>query len=213
MRDLLIITADADMAEVMRAILHRHQALGIRPVDYEVRRHDGRDAGLFREGPEMTRSLKREFQRVIVLWDYHGSGREHLEPPDSSESNIQRRLNDVSWTGNSFGIAITPELEEWLWHSDAAIWKWLNHRSESALNDWIAEFSALQGIPGSDLRQKAPKELFEFVCFKGHQRRPLPKDYSRIASAASLADWQQSRTFGMLNLRLRAWFPTQPPTV
>ena len=72
MRDLVVITADADMEAVMRAVLKRPQALGIRDIAFEVRRHDGRDAGVFQNGPEVTRTLKSDFDRLLMLWDHHG---------------------------------------------------------------------------------------------------------------------------------------------
>jgi hypothetical protein len=51
MKDLLVLTADADMQAVFRAILDRCDALGIRPISSAVDRHLYRDSGVFSDGP------------------------------------------------------------------------------------------------------------------------------------------------------------------
>ena len=211
MRDLQVIAADADMQAVMQAVLHRHQALGIRPVDYEVRRHDGRDLGLYQDGPEATRSLKGNFQHLLLLWDFHGSGQEHKATPESSAANLQLRLDAISWQGVSAAVAIAPELEEWLWYNTAAIGKWLGHADESQLNPWLAEFSTQQEKPVELAKQELPKELFEFVCRRRWKRQPRVQDYAQIAKDASLAAWHSSATFKAVTEQLRVWFPPPPP--
>jgi hypothetical protein len=56
MRDLFVLTADADMQVVFRALLARPSDLQIRPISFEVDRHPNRDSGVFRNGPELIRA-------------------------------------------------------------------------------------------------------------------------------------------------------------
>lgn len=50
MKDLLVYVADADALAFLRAILQRHQALGIRPITFDIERHPQRDAGMVHSG-------------------------------------------------------------------------------------------------------------------------------------------------------------------
>ena len=212
MRDLVVITADADMQAVMKAVLNRPQSLGIRRVDHEVRRHDGRDSGLFHAGPEASRSLKGRFRYLLLLWDFHGSGQEHRAgaTAESTADNVQSRLDAVTWKEISLATAMNPELEEWLWHNPVSVGKWLGQSGDTQLEAWMNDYSRQQEITVDAATRCRPKELLEFVCRKRWRRSPRVQDFDRIATAASLADWQNSPTFKSVVERLRIWFPPQP---
>ena len=70
MKDLFVLTADSDAQAVMRSVLVRHKALGIRPIEAEVQRFPGRDSGMVKEGPEIVRALikKADYSRLILVW-------------------------------------------------------------------------------------------------------------------------------------------------
>lgn len=74
MKDLFVLTADLDALAVMRAVPGRPQAIGIRPISFEIDRHPMRDSGVVSTGPELVRLRKTTFDRVLLLWDHHGSG-------------------------------------------------------------------------------------------------------------------------------------------
>lgn len=206
MRDLVVITADADMEAVMRAVLKRPQALGIRDIAFEVRRHDGRDAGVFQNRPEVTRTLKSDFDRLLMLWNHHGSGQEHKLSPEASAEDVQRRLDGVTWRDRSNALALCPELEEWLWHSPNAIGKWLGV-PDSQLSIWQEEFANQTGQTLKAIKRDSPKEMFQFICRKHRKRLPRIQDYGQIAEVASLAAWQSSPTFKSMTEQLKTWFP------
>lgn len=127
MTDLFVLTADADALAVMNAVLARPGDLGIRPVSFRVDRHFGRDPGVVKDGPELARmkAPKREFSKVILLWDHQGSGWEPRFTPAESEARIQARLDGVSWKDHSCAIALAPELEAWLCQDSSAIARFL----------------------------------------------------------------------------------------
>ena len=93
MKDLFVFTADADALAVIRGVLARPLAIGIRPVTYEVDRHTGRDPGMVKNGPELARMRvpKTAFEKLVLIWDHEGSGWEE-KPADRAREEIRTRL-------------------------------------------------------------------------------------------------------------------------
>lgn len=179
MKDLSVLTADADMLAVFRAILDRPDALGIRSISFEINRHVNRDAGVFGTGPEPLRAIpKKDFRYFVVAFDHHGSGCNR--PPDQCARTVQDRLDSCTFTDRSAVVVIDPELEEWLWRDPSAI---TNHAEADATSD--------------------PKEKLRQV-FK---RKPRPQDFEQIAARADLQAWNSSPSFRILKETLQNWFP------
>src|SRR5580698_7674727 len=121
MKDLFVLTADADMQAVFRTILGRSEALGIRPITSTVDRHVNRDPGVFSEGPEFIRRTipKNDYRHFILAFDHDGSGCNR--PPDECARTVQERLDSFTFIGRSAVVVIAPELEEWLWRDPSTI--------------------------------------------------------------------------------------------
>src|SRR5690349_1171431 len=102
MKDLFVLTADSDSQALIRSILVRYKALGIRQISFDVSRHSGRDPGMVKDGPELARMLvnKTKYERLILVWDHHGSGWESRSPGDAAR-RIQERLDGTTWTDRS----------------------------------------------------------------------------------------------------------------
>jgi hypothetical protein len=183
MKDLFVLVADADMLAVFRAILNRPDAMGIRPITFEVDRHPYRDPGVFRDGPELLRTKsKGEFRYFITALDHDGSGCN--KQPDECAWIVQDRLDSFTYMGRSIVVVIAPELEEWLWRDRSAI----SHDDEfDAIGD--------------------PKERLRRVFVKNHQRGPRPRDFEQIAIRADLQAWNSSPSFRILKETLQNWFP------
>lgn len=115
MKDLFGLTADADAEAIFKSVLSRHEALNIRPVEFDVKRFPGRDSGMVRQGPEIARVSvdKGHYHKLLLAWDHDGSGWER-KSPDQAEGLIQERLNGVTWMNRSAAMAFVPELEVWL---------------------------------------------------------------------------------------------------
>jgi hypothetical protein len=119
MKDLFVLTADADVQAIFRAILARPEALGTRPLSSVVDRHPYRDSGVFRNGPELLRAKpKNEYGHFIVALDHHGSGCN--SQPDECGRVVQERLDSFTFKDRSHVVFIAPELEKWLWHKPSA---------------------------------------------------------------------------------------------
>jgi hypothetical protein len=180
MKDLFVLTADADMQAVFWAVLGRFDALGIRPISSGVDRHVNRDPGVFGEGPEFIRRTipKNDYSHFILALDHHGSGCN--KPLAECAKALQARMDSCTFKDCSIVVLLDPELEEWLWHDPAAI-----------------PCSVVAGtIPG-------PKERLRQV-FK---RKPLPRDFEQITAGADLQAWNSSPSFRILKTTLQNWFP------
>lgn len=207
MKDLFLLTADADAEAILRSVLPRHKALGIRSITFDIRRFPGRDAGMVNKGPETVRVLapKKDYSRVALFWDYHGSGWES-RTPDDGVKRIQQRLDGVTWSGRSDAIVMVPELEEWLWRCPQSIATHLGitHAELEAAAERAAD---KLGKSVTHCRREMPKELFEIVLHFRKRRQPLPEDFKALGARADLELWQASESFARMTGILRNWFP------
>ena len=205
MKDLFVLTADADAMAAMRSVLQRHMSIGIHPVTFDVDRHTMRDSGLVKDGHVFVRRYKGKYHKVLLIWDHHGSGLDSLEPPVSMKL-VQDGLDRVTWQGDSGAVVLVPELEEWLWHNEASLCRRLGI-STADLQIWVDEYSRKKNTTVARVKQEQPKELFEYVCIEKAKRTISPKDFEEIASIASLVDWQNSVSFRAIVSLLQSWFP------
>jgi len=74
MKDLYVLSADADAEAAMRSVLKRHRSLGIREITFDIGRNPMRDSGMVNTGPELVRLQKGKYKKALLMWDYHGSG-------------------------------------------------------------------------------------------------------------------------------------------
>jgi hypothetical protein len=169
MKDLFVLTADADMQAVFRSVLARPDALGIRAIDFDVDRYYRRDSGVYTEGPEFLRDERksRDFHRFILALDHHGSGC-HKRPADCA-GILQTRLDSCSFTNRSAVIVIEPELEEWLVQDPAAI-------------------GGSRGV----VNAADPKSELHNLFLQKYQRKPRPPEYGQIALRADLGSGPQA---------------------
>ncbi|MBF0239444.1 MAG: hypothetical protein HQM12_17210 [SAR324 cluster bacterium] len=206
MKDLFLYTADADTMAFMSALLKRPQALGIRPITFEADRHPQRDAGMVQTGAELTRMRKGQYQKALLLWDHHGSGREHQQEPQEVASEIQEKLNQYTWSGNSAITILVPELEQWLWYCEQAV---ATHCKVSVeqLQQWTESRAHQLGKEPEYLRKQQPKELFEHLMKNRLKRTISPRDFEVIGSIASISALERCESFKFVLETLRIWFP------
>jgi hypothetical protein len=74
-RELVVLVPDADIEAGMRALLRRHDSIGIRGIrDPQFLRHPRRDPGLCHHPEELLQSVRLEFQYALVVLDAAWSG-------------------------------------------------------------------------------------------------------------------------------------------
>lgn len=209
MKDLFLLTADADALAFMKSILSRNEALGIRPITFEHMRHPMKDSGVVKDGPETARLYKGKCNKALLLWDYHGSGHEKRYPADESALKLQERLDGVTWADNSAAVTVAPELEEWLWHSAPSIATYFG-AEQNQLAGWMNEYATKKRLTVEKITKDFPKELFEFICIDKLKRSISPRDFEEIGKIASITALQGSVSFTKILLMLRDWFPQKP---
>lgn len=210
MKDLLIYVADADALAFMRSILNKPQALGIRSISFDIERHPLRDAGMAQTGAELARMKKGRYHKALLMWDHHGSGRDHKQSPDQVAADIQEKLDSFTWRDNSAVTVLVPELEQWLWHCENAVAAYCNVTTVQ-LGQWVAERGEKLGRSVDELKQQQPKELFEHVMRDRLKRTISPRDFEEIGKRAGINGLLSCDSFRSIVETLRVWFPPGAP--
>jgi len=207
MKDLLVFVADADALAFMQGVLEKPNALGIRPISFDIERHPLKDSGMVQTGPELTRMRKEDYQKVLLMFDFHGSGLDHRETYSELREQMQARLDSFTWTGNSSVAVLVPELECWCWFCEKAM-----HRhykiTEDKMAQWTSQLARKLGLSVDDLKQQQPKELFEYVVKVGLRRTISPRDFHEIGRLASIKALLACDSFQSIVYALRGWFPS-----
>ncbi len=161
MSDLLLHVADGDAEAFMKGLLSRHDSLNIKNIRVSIRRNPNRDSGVFQNAHELCRLESRTHEKIMVLFDYHGCGRDNWKPQEVCD-DLQKRLNSCGME-NSTVILLVPELERWLWHTPQAIARHygvdqsLIFKGQTIFQNQKKQNSMLS------LHEDMPKELFEYV--------------------------------------------------
>lgn len=136
---MLVLVADRNMEAAVAGLLSRHQALGIRPVAADIRRHPERDSGCRTGGAEFLSALTNQYDHALLMFDYDGCGEEGL-PVEELEKELEMKLSQVGWANRSAVIVLDPELEIWVWgdspHLDAEL-GWAGR--SPGLKPWLQE--------------------------------------------------------------------------
>jgi hypothetical protein len=206
MKDLLVFVADADALAFLRAILSKPLALGIRPVNYGIERHPLRDAGMVQNGAELVRMKKGAYHKALLMWDHHGSGRDHKHSPEEVEIEIKGKLDAFTWRENCAVTVLVPELEQWLWYCESAM---AAHCGVSLqqLQEWTQARAEALNKTTDFLKEQQPKELFEHFMRDRLRRTISPRDFEEIGRRAGIRNLLGCKSFSAIVETLRNWFP------
>jgi hypothetical protein len=206
MKDLLLYVADADAQAFMNSLLNKPLALGIRQITFDIERHPQRDSGMVQSGSELTRMKKGKYQKALLTWDHHGSGRDHKQSPEQVRDEIQNKLDSYTWSENSSVTIFVPELERWIWYSENALISYCGISADQ-LNTWLADRSGKLGRSIDVLKAEQPKELFEYVMRERLKRTISPRDFAEIGKLAGVNGLMDCGSFRSVVEVLRTWFP------
>jgi hypothetical protein len=199
MKDLIILTADKSMEFSLRGALGRPASLSIRPVTYEIITHPGRDGGTRSSGAQLLRLQRSRFSHALMVFDHEGSGSDLT--PEEEERRLDTLLADT-WDERAKSIAISPELEAWMWGSDHALAEAIGWRHPEPPRAWALD----QGFEFNDqTKPLRPKEALLEV-FKKCRQQISASLYQAIASKISLARCTDP-AFVRLRGTLQQWFP------
>jgi hypothetical protein len=200
MKDLFILVADKNAEYALKGALARPGALGIRPIEFEIRTHPGRDGGTRKTGPELLATQRRQYRHGLLIFDFEGSGTD-LADAVALESQMNGRLGN-QWKNAAKAIVIEPELDVWMWGSDNAVEVSIEWPTGTSVRAWLRE----QGFDfDANEKPSRPKEALEAAL-----RVPaLPRSsalYQHIASRISLLRCKDA-AFIRLRNQLLSWFP------
>ena len=204
--DLLVILPGDNERAVFSEMLNRSEALGIRPIGFELRKHFHRDPGIRLEGAEFSRLFRATHRHVVLAFDYDGCGAEE-QPPGEIVTAVQHRLDDVTWQSCSHVTLIVPELEIWLWQTPYHIDQVLELRAD-AREEMLFQWQR-QNVPALSLDEaicQHPKEALQYLFRQAHKPRSS-RLYGQMARRASLRAWRRVESFHHLTDALQRWFP------
>ena len=200
MKDLFILAPDKNAEFALKGALARPEALGIRPIEFEIRTHPGRDGGTRKSGPELLALQRRQYRHGLLVLDFEGSGTD-LANAVALEEYLDGRLHN-RWNDASKAIVIEPELDVWIWGSDNAVEASIEWPAGKRIRDWLREHGFAFDANEKPARPKAALEAALRVP-------DLPRSsvlYHHIASRISLTRCQDA-AFVRLRNQLLAWFP------
>ncbi len=198
---LLVVAADRDIEEAMEAILGRPESVGMRRVDYECRRHPGRDGGCRTNASQFVRTFQKRFSHTLVVFDREGCG-----SPQSRvkiERHVEGELARNGWGNRGKAIAIDPELEAWMWSNSPEVPRGLG---------WGGSYGELRSrLHGEGLWEDVsnkpghPKEALRRTLVLT-RRRKSARIYGEILAKVSLMGCRDP-AFCKMRTLLQDWFP------
>lgn len=157
--DLIVLVADSNMENALRGLLSRYQALEIRPITFDIFRHDKRDPGCWTDAHNFLRPYPNQYCHALVMFDHQGSGQERRKA-EELEKELEYRLQQNGWDeGRAKVVVLEPELEIWVWsdspHVDRCL-GWEAHQPD--LRTWLRQQNLL--APNT-LKPADPKQALE----------------------------------------------------
>jgi hypothetical protein len=201
-KDLAVLVADADIEFVLKGLLPRGAALGIRTITLDVYRHLHHDPGCLNESHDFLRTSLRSHLHALVVFDREGSGQEQL-PRTELEERVERLLARNGWDDRAAAVVIDPELEQWVWSPaqelDRAL-GWVGRTPD--LRSWLGS----RGLLARDEAKPArPKEALAAAL--RHVKRPLsPSIFQQLGRSLPLRGCTDP-AFAKLVNTLQGWFP------
>jgi hypothetical protein len=201
MKDLVCLVADKAIEAMVDAALRRHQALGMRPLSFDIFVHYGRDPGCFHHSPALLRQLRRSYHHAIVVFDRAWEGAPTREAT-ALEQSLRGRLQAL---GSAWAdvVVIEPEVDVWVWshspHVDAVL-GWKDRKPD--LRTWLQSVGLLGA---GHAKPEDPKEAVERALALVDRRRSS-SIYREVAAKVGLAACEDE-SFGRLRSILVGWFP------
>jgi hypothetical protein len=198
----VLLVPDKNTQFVLRGVLQRFQALGIRPIEFEFRTHPGRDGGVRSTGAGILAGEHRRFNHALMLIDHEGSGAEKRSAIDL-EDRLDGQLGIV-WGSRAKAIVIDPEVDVWVWGAENIMRNLLDWQAAENVRDWLKAHGHSFDSAG---KPKRPKEAMELLV-KFRQQPRSSALYEKLASRISLHRCSDAAYLRM-RAKLREWFPTE----
>ncbi len=205
--DLVVLAADKSIEEALRGLLGRHEAIGIRPIRYELIRHPERDPGCFHNPEDYLAPYAHDCRHALVVLDHAWDG-----VPTGGATRVAAQIEDrlrPTWgdrdRDRARALVIDPELEVWVWSDSPEVDRILEWAGqEPPLRNWLKQRSLW-----TEEREKPtdPKAAYEAAI----RQVRLQKSSSNFRSLAENVGLGRCRdaSFQRLLEILRSWFPRE----
>lgn len=197
MRDLLLLVPDKNTEYTIRGALSRHQALGIREIDFQILVEQG-DGGVRCRGSQVLGVQRGRFSHAAMVLDYEGCGSD-LGPAEL-EGHLDHALSHA-WGQRAKAIIIQPEVDVWMWGAETHLRATMNWTFAEGIRDWLQSQSFVFDGNGKPSR---PKEALEAAFRRSGVPRSSAR-YEHVAHRISLANCTDA-AFLRLRATLVAWF-------
>ena len=202
MKDLVCVVADKQIKATLEALLRRHHALGIRPVEAEILLHPHHDPGCYARPADLLRGYRQAAEHALIVLDHAWVG----VPVTSGaelEALIEERLKHAGMAGWAVPVVIEPELEAWVFGTSPHVAEVLGWKGPwSAFRKALDERSLWRD---ADAKPADPKAAIEYVLSQTGKSRSASL-FRRLARRVNTADCQD-RAFLRLKELLQGWFP------
>ena len=198
MRDLILLVPDKNTEFTVRGALSRPEALGIRPIDFQVLVEQGRDGGVRRRGSQVLGVQQARFSHALLLLDHEGCG-SHVAPVEL-EAQLDHSLS-VMWGDRAKAIVIDPEVDVWMWGAETHLRSMVDWRFPEDIRPWLASQAFVFTADGKPAR---PKEALA-AAFRRAQTPRSSARYEGVARKISLTRCKD-QAFQRLRTSLVAWF-------
>lgn len=202
MKDLLLLVPDKNTQFALKGALARHEALGIRPIEFDFLVHSGRDGGVRSSGATLAALKRNQFKHLLMIFDHEGSGAES-KPASELIHDLEKQL-DRHWGTNAHVIVIEPEVDVWMWGSDNVLSQLLKWNDFTSIREWLQAKG--YEMDGND-KPLRPKEALEEVLMRLKEPRSSSL-YEKIAQRLSLPRCKDP-AFVRMHKILQNWFPRE----
>jgi hypothetical protein len=199
--DLVCLVADRSIEAAIEAVLRRHDALGIRPLEFETLVHPERDPGCFHEPAKLLGGCTDRARHALVVLDRAWAG-----APATDAAELERlleqeltRIGPAEWAR---AVVIEPELEAWVFSDSPHVATTLG---------WTHSADALRGaLEAEGLWERGrakpadPKRAMDWAL----RRARLPRSSSLFRTLGSRVSLRRCKDRSFLRLAelLRGWF-------
>ena len=200
MKDLVLLVADKNMQATLRGILIRPEAMGIRPLSFDIRVHPGRDGGSRTNGAAVLAVERRRFDHALLIFDLAGSGA-GTDDPEFLEKQLNATLA-AQWEDRAKAIVIAPELDTWMWGADSTLREVFIWPLNEPIRHWLIGKGFRFDTAGKPVQ---PKEALEAIV-RVHRQARSSALYGKIAGKLSLKRCHDA-AFVRMRTQLQLWFP------
>ena len=202
-RDLVILVADKDMAQALKGIFERPEALGIQPIEPVIHVETQHDAACAQRGVSFLSMFSENYRHGLLMFDHFGSGREQISP-QNLQDNLSDEFRRTGWGERARAVVLVPELEAWVWGTSphvAEVAGWTNRNYE--LRRWLREEGWLEN---GEVKPNLPSKAFRAALRAANTNRSSSL-YLKIARKVSLTRCKDE-AFREFKEILRNWFPS-----